>query len=237
MSGQDSAGRGVLLTRPEPGATATACRVAALGYVPVLAPLFTIAPLPTPLPAAGTVQAVLVTSGNALAALTAFRHLPLLAVGDATAARARAGGFAHAASAAGDSRALARLAAERLHPAAGPLLLACQQGRGEALAAALGAAGFTVERREVYAALPLARLPATAVAALADGSLRAAPFFSTETARLFVRLAGGVAAARFAGVEALAIAPSAAAALASLRWRCIRVAAAPTEEAVLGLLR
>ncbi len=227
----------MLVTRPEPGAAATAAKLAARGFSPVLAPLFVIAPLPAALPAAEEVQAVLAASANALPALARFRTVPLLAVGDATAAKAKAAGFAAVASAGGDAEALARLAQARLHAAAGPLLLACQQGRGQALEAALTTAGFTVLRREVYAALPVPALPVAATAALAAGSLRAALFFSAETARLFVRLASGMAMASFARIESLAISPRTAAALAALPWRCIRVAAAPSEDAVLGLLR
>jgi uroporphyrinogen-III synthase len=103
---------GVLITRPEPGASETAARVDALGFRPFSAPVLEIRILDFALPPAGTLQAIVAASGNAVAALPgSHHHLPLLAVGNATAARARAAGFDRVASADGDAVALATLAA------------------------------------------------------------------------------------------------------------------------------
>src|SRR5579875_905089 len=60
---------GVLITRPQSMAEQTAREVRALGYRPVIAPLFSVQPLQAALPVAETLQAVLITSGHALAAL------------------------------------------------------------------------------------------------------------------------------------------------------------------------
>ena len=71
------------------------------------------------------VQAILCTSANgvrALAHASGERRLSLFAVGDATASRARAEGFAAVESAGGDVTDLVRLAAARLCPQAGRLL-------------------------------------------------------------------------------------------------------------------
>jgi uroporphyrinogen-III synthase len=222
-------GRGVLITRPEPGGSETATRVAALGYRPVAAPL----------PAAERLHAILVTSGNAIPSLPAsHRHLPLLAVGAATAARARDAGFTQVNSADGDANALAELAARSCDPRAGPLLLASGRGQGEGLAADLRARGFRVVRRVVYVASPASALPDVARHAFASGGLEAALFFSAETARQCVRL---LQAARLReavrSVNALAIGQAAAVALQALPWRRICVAARPNQDAMLALLR
>ncbi|MDA8251716.1 MAG: uroporphyrinogen-III synthase, partial [Rhodospirillales bacterium] len=120
------------MTRPQPGASETAARLRALGRDAVLAPMLAIRPRPLSL--AFRPQAVLVTSGNAIAALPAALHaLPLLAVGDATAARAAAAGFGDVHSAGRDATALAALAARLCRPQAGPLLLASGAGQGGAL--------------------------------------------------------------------------------------------------------
>ena len=229
----------VLVTRPEPGASETAARIAALGYRPVVAPLLEIRPVRAPLPPSGRMQAILATSGNAIPALPAsHRHLPLFAVGATTAARARAMGFAQVISADGDAAALASLVTQRCDRHAGPLLLASGRGQGEALAADLRARGFRVIRRVVYTAASVAALPDTARAAFTSGRLTAALFFSAETARQCVRL---VQAARLhevvRSVEALAIGQPAAVALETLPWRRIRVAARPNQDAMLALLR
>lgn len=224
------------MTRPEPGASETAARLAALGRQPLLAPVLRIAP--RQLRAAGRPQAVLVTSGNALPALPAALHaLPLLAVGDATAARARAAGFAAVHSAGRDATALAALARQLCRPQDGPLLLAAGAGQGQALAASLRGQGFRVVRRVAYAATPVDALPDEAAAALHRGQVRAALFFSAETARTFVTLLRRAlpdAAAR--SVTALALSPAVGRALGPLPWRAIRVASHPSQDELLTLL-
>lgn len=229
----------VLITRPEPGASETAARVAALGYLPVVAPLLEISTLQTTLPPSAHVQAILATSGNAIAALPAsHRHLPLFAVGEATAERARAAGFVHVSSADGDSGALASLVAQSCERSAGSLLFACGRDQGQALAGDLRARGFAVVRRVVYAAASPGVLPDTAREAFASGNLTAALFFSAETARHCVRL---LRAARLheavRSVDALAIGRPAAMALQALPWRQTRVATQPNQDAMLALLR
>src|SRR5205807_2131790 len=105
-------GAGILITRPEPGASETAARLARQGLRPIVAPVLEVRILTSHLPPPARLQAILVASGNAVPALPAsHRHLPLLAVGEATASRAKAAGFARVASADGDARALAALAA------------------------------------------------------------------------------------------------------------------------------
>ena len=230
---------GVLITRPEPGAAETASRVAALGLRPVIAPLLEIGALPATLPASDRLQAVLIASGNALAGLpTAYRALPLLAVGDASAARARTAGFTEVLSADGDADALAMLACAHCDPAGLPLLLAVGRGRSLMLAAALRARGFRVMRRATYAATPVRALPEPAAAALREKGLRAALFFSAETARQFARLLirGGLREA-VREIDACAIGQPAATAIDTLPWRRVLRAAKPTQDAMLALLR
>lgn len=227
----------MLITRPEPGASATAARVAALGWRPVVAPLLDIQLLPPTLPPADAIQAVLVASGNALPALPdAYHRRPLLAVGDATAARARTAGFAQVHSAGADAVALTALAAQLCDPAAGPLLLAAGRRQSLALAAELRTRGFRVIRRAVYAALPVAALPAPAANALESDRLRAVLFFSAETARQFARLLGAPQRCRLAGVDGCAIGGAAAVAIQGLPWRRVLCAAQPTQDAMLALL-
>jgi len=227
---------GVLVTRPQPGADETAARLTGMGYRPVLAPMLTV--VPNPVTTTITPQAVLVTSGNALPALPApLAGVPLLAVGDATAARARNAGFTSVHSAGRDAAALAALAARLCQPAGAPLLLAAGQGQGQPLAAELRRLGFRVVRRVAYAARPVSALPDAARATLAAGSLRAALFFSPLTARVFMNaLQRDSAAPTVAGIEALAISPATEVVLRPLPWLRIRVASSPTQDELLTLL-
>jgi len=227
----------VLVTRPEPGLGETMQQVAARGFRPVPAPLLSVAPLAPTLPR--VFQAILLTSGQAarpLGLLLPARDALVLAVGDRTADHARDAGFVHVESAAGDAVALARHAAARLRPDGGPLLLASGAGQGAVLAAALRAAGFRVWRRAVYRTQPVRALPAPALAALEDGRLTAALFFSGDTARIFATRLPRRLRDRLRTVRAVAISARAAAQLDGLPWKSIEAAVHPDAASLLDRL-
>lgn len=230
--------RGVLITRPEPGASETAARVAALGFAPIVAPVLSVRALDAVLPDSRRFQALLVASGRAVDALPASHlGLPLLAVGDATAERARRAGHVAVHSAAGDAEALAALAGRLCDPAGAPLLLATGSGQGAALEAALRGRGFRVERHFVYGLAAVAALPADARRALAERRVAHALFFSAETARVLARLVqDGHLTDALRPIDALAISAKVAAALARLPWRSVSVAANPNQDDMMALL-
>jgi uroporphyrinogen-III synthase len=229
----------VLITRPEPGASATATGVVALGLRPVMAPLLAIRWLQVAIPPSARLQAILVTSGNALAMLPdSHRHLPLYAVGRATAERAQSQGFERVTSADGDADALCDLVTRSCPPGGPPLLLASGRHQGNPLATELRKRGFSVVRRVVYAAEPVQSLPDAALDELRIGSLRAALFFSAETARTWVRLVQSLPLREAVSeLDAVAISQPAAVALEALPWRRVRVAVRPNQDAMLALLR
>lgn len=236
--------KAVLVTRPEPGAGETVARVAALGWQPLAAPALVLAPVEGRTPVVpGGVQAVLLTSRAAARALPPTHPaIPVFAVGEATAAEARARGMTRVTAAAGaDAAALAALVADALDPAAGPLLLAVGRGYALDLAAALRARGFRVIRRIVYEVRPAPALPAEAHAAVAAGDVTVALFLSPRSAECAISLlrSAGLAPA-IPSIEALCnserVARAAAAAAAPLRWRAVRVAAHPGQQALLDLL-
>lgn len=224
----------VLVTRPEPGAAETAAAVAALGWRPVLAPALVLRPIPPArLPAA---QALLLPSRAAARALSPSA-MPVLAVGAGTAAEARARGFTNVICAEGDAASLVALAAARLDPAAGPLLLAVGRGYSAELAASLRTRGFRVLRRVVYAATPADALPPVAIEALARREVAAALFTSPRGARItlaLLRRAGLAEAVR--GIRALSISARIAEALAPLPWASHEVTARPDPALLPGLL-
>lgn len=211
----------------------------AMGHRPVAASLLRIRIRPVvALP--DTVQAVLVTSGQAVFALQEqrgrLRDCRVLAVGDSTARHARAAGFTQVESASGDATRLATLAATRLRPQDGPLLLLSGAGQGLDLAGQLRQAGFRVVRRCVYEANPLARLPDEALKILQEQDVAAILFFSGETSTAFVRALPPRLQPTLAAVRALAISARAAEPLRSLSWRSIEAAPTPDAASLLSLL-
>ena len=217
------------MTRPEPGATATAARLEALGHEPVLAPCLTIRPRRAALPEQPA--AIIVTSLQAIPALPArYRGLPVFCVGDATAGRLRQAGFCSAMSAGGNADDLFNLLARRHLP--GLHLLTVGERHGLALARRLRRQGVEVERRAVYTAAPVRELAENVRLLLATGGLDAALFYSAATARAFARMAPPGTGT----LAALALSPAVAAALGGLPWADIRVAVAPTEADLLALL-
>lgn len=232
-------GTRALVTRPREEAEALAAALAERGVAALVEPMIEISFLSETLDLAG-VQAVLCTSANgvrALARACAERAVPLLAVGDATAARARAAGFADVASAGGDAADLARLAAQRLSPQDGRLVHVCGSAVAGDLAGALRARGFAVERIELYEARPVTALSPAAVAALEGGEIGWALFFSPRTAATFTRLANAAGVGRrCATVAALSISAAADRPLAELEWRERRIADRPEQAALLDLL-
>jgi uroporphyrinogen-III synthase len=227
----------VLITRPEPGATQTAARVAALGFFPIVAPVLSISARTVRPP--DNLAATVLTSRNAVQACPPSMHnRPVFAVGTATAILAVDAGFSCVLSADGDATALASLIAKTVSPEDGTLFLPVAQAQGGELAASLRQRGFRVLRRIAYQATSVRSLPQAAALNLRQGQVTVAMFFSGETSRHFVRLlraAELVEAVR--DIEAVSISERAAMALRPLPWRRISVAIKPNQDAMLALLR
>ncbi len=169
----------VLVTRPEADAAALAEELAARGHSAVIEPLFTIVAGPEAALDLSGVQAVALTSANgarALAGRTARRDLPVFAVGDATAAAARAAGFAEVESAGGDVALLAALIASRLDPGAGPVLHAAARRVAGDLKGRLEQAGFAYGAKFFMKPWRAGLFPEDRGGAAAAASTR--PFFS-----------------------------------------------------------
>jgi uroporphyrinogen-III synthase len=183
------------------------------------------------------VQALLFTSANgarAFAETSPIRELPALAVGDATATALRDLGFARVDSAGGDVEDLERLARRRLDPTRGKLLHAAGSSVAGDLSGRLQAAGFEVERVQLYDADPADALSETARAEIAAGRIDWVLVFSPRTAATFasvIERAGLAEAARKMTLVALS---EAVAKATSLAFRRVAVAAEPTQAALLA---
>jgi uroporphyrinogen-III synthase len=160
-----------------------------------------------------------------------------MAVGEASAAEARARGFLDVRAAAGDAQALAALIGATLKPEQGTLCLAVGEGYALDLASALRAKGFRVLRRVVYAARTSAALPEEARQAIREGRIHAALFTSPRSAREAMRLLADAGLHKAAqNMIAIALSPRIAAALAALPWAEIRTASRPDHAALLACL-
>jgi uroporphyrinogen-III synthase len=141
-----------LITRTRPGAQVTEAWLKARGFEAVSLPAAVIVPTGAHIETSG-VQALLMTSASAARSSVmsdTILHLPVYAVGDATAQAATLAGFTNVISAGGDGAALAVLAADRMQTDAGALLhLRGQEVAGD-VTGMLTACGFQTRSIEVY---------------------------------------------------------------------------------------
>jgi uroporphyrinogen-III synthase len=228
----------VLITRPRHRAESLAERLETLGHEVLIEPLLSIEPLhPGTIPLGG-VQAILLTSANAAHAVPPEgRHLPVLAVGVATARAARAAGCTTVLEADGEATSLARLVLDRCAPGSGALLHLCGEQVREGLAEHLVAAGFEVRRQVAYRARAASALSAGLIDALHRERLDVVLLFSPRTARTFIGLliAHGLSA-RLGKVQALCLSEAVAEPCRRLRFARIRAAARPVLDALLQQL-
>ncbi len=233
--------RRVLVTRPQPAASETARRLRALGFVPVVLPLQEIRGLD--LDGAGIparAGAVALTSANAVrnappGLVRLFAATRCFAVGGATASLARAAGFRHVMEGPGDADGLARaLVAERID---GPVVYLCGRVRRQAFEERLDAAGIAVIPVETYDTVSVDPGSDSIASVLGGQGVDAALIYSAEAATAFMELARKPDLVRLFETTVLCCLSSRiAAALEAGPPAKIRVAAEPTEGALLSLL-
>ncbi len=216
----------VLILRPDDSARETAQRAALLGLTSIIDPLFAVEPLQWSAPPAEEFDALMLTSANAVTfggqALDAYKSLPVLAVGSATAAAAEQAGF---------------IVAETGNRGADDLLRALTGDQFTRILRLTGKdhvklalSGRKIALRQVYQARALA-LGDMAQAALRQGhvvllySVRAAKILSDEMDRghldrsvnHIVALSANIASAAGEG------------------WKSVQAADQPTDDALLSL--
>ena len=231
----------ILVTRPQPRATQTAADLRARGHEPIVAPLFQIEILSKVDPKAAEWAAILLTSANALAGIlksagrSAWRGVPVFAVGDRTAQAARDSGFTNVTSAAGNVNDLISMVAAQLKPPARLLYLAGDKRTGD-LAGALQAKNFDVDTVVVYRSLIAPVLPEPAAAALA-GEIDAVLHFSRAATQTFLKAArnSNLLAAALTKPVHFCLSEQVAAPLREAGAARIQVAARPTQDALLEL--
>lgn len=215
----------LIILRPQPAADLTVMRAIDAGLDAILTPIFAIEPVLWAYPD-GAYDALLITSANAVrhggTAMKAVQHLPVLAVGKASAQMAKDAGFVVAITGNGDSAAvLAQAVAagyRRLLWLAGAEHMPLQ-----------GTGGLTITRVITYQSMAIEPPPELALH-LAKScivllhSARAATHFAQICARLNVDMSR---------VNLACLSPVVAAA-AGDGWRSIAVADAPNDAAIVS---
>ncbi len=223
----------ILVTRSEPGASNTAARLSALGYLPIIEPLFAIVPIDVTLP---DFDALAFTSANGVrrfAELSPRRNSPVFCVGARTAEVARGVGFADVTSADGDVMGLGDLVLARLPAGARLLHAGNAESRGD-LSGRLTARGIASHFVALFRAEPVpAPGPELARHLAGHTAFDAALIHSPRSG---VILAGMIrAASKPCPISIAAISEAAAATLAGLT-QPVAIASAPTEDALLSSL-
>jgi len=218
--------RAIAVLRPEPGNTATAAAIEALGLTAIRLPLFEVHAIDWVAPDASRFDALLLTSANAPRhagpGLAGLRCLPVHAVGDATAAAARNAGLEVVAV--GDRDGAALVAAAAASGVRRGLLLG---GRDRALASD----PIIAEAIAVYASDPMA-IPAEALDRLTGSVVMVhSPRAARRVADLIDRAGIDRRTVRLAAISA------AAAQAAGDDWDRIAAAATPDDAALTALAR
>jgi uroporphyrinogen-III synthase len=218
--------RPLLILRPEPGNAATCARARALGLEAHGYPLFETRAVEWDVPDPADYVGVMLTSANAARlagpSLSRYIHLPLFAVGEATADAARAAGFISVVSGEGDvTFLLAKIATLGLHKI---LHLAGEEYRD------VPTLGVEVDRRTVYAAEPV---EPDVVFARAIERHPVALLHSPRAAARFAEVTQQFGADR-SQIKIAAISANAADA-AGAGWEEVAIAPVPRDEALLGL--
>jgi uroporphyrinogen-III synthase len=201
----------LIILRPEPGASASVARAQSLGLDAVAIPLFEVVPVPWTV-VRDDFTGIVATSANAFRhggpGLRALLHLPVHAVGEATADAARKAGFAVAGVGDGGAEDLTLPGGDYLH-LAGQHHVAMPQSTAVV----------------VYES----RLIDPAPALIVDGAV-----IAVHSARAGARLTELVAQRASASIVAISAAASTA---CGSGWHAVAVAAIPREAAMLALAR
>jgi uroporphyrinogen-III synthase len=184
----------LLITRPEPDALRLGAVLEEAGYEATIEPLLTVSfEGGEPIDIEGA-QALIATSRNALRALraspalAAARHLPLFAVGNTSAAEARALGFEVVVTGAGTAAQLVAHIVSALDPAAGLLVHLAGDTLATDLKGELEAHGFRVTQPVVYRMLPATTFADDTVEQLAMREIDGVILMSPRTAAIYARL-------------------------------------------------
>ncbi|MDH6231487.1 uroporphyrinogen-III synthase [Mesorhizobium soli] len=228
--------RRVLVTRPEPGASATASRLRDAGFEPIVMSLSRTQAVRVELSAVSeSIGAVAITSANAI------RHAPseliakfsgkrCFAVGRKTAMAARNAGFSEVIEGPGEAVGLARLVSAELSEGA-ELAYLTGRVRLPDFEQSLASSGHRLSVIETYDTVFVTD---AALPELADGPLDAVLLYSAKAAQAFSALADGNPL--LADASCICLSERVAGGLQHVESGRVFVSVEPTEDALLALL-
>ena len=232
----------LLVTRPQPEAAATAAHLVAAGHLVLIDPLLTIEFSPSPA-AIQDPAALVVTSRNAVRAVagwpigSAWRPLPVFAVGRETARALAAAGFVDVRVGPGDAAALVDFVAVEGRGLAGTILCLRAEEPAVDIAGALGKVGLVARSIVAYRAVASEDLLPATRQALGRGDIDGVLFFSARTAATFCAIAERTGlAADVVGVRYFCLSAQVAAPLRALGAARIAVAAEPNAASLQALV-
>jgi len=233
----------LLVTRPEPDATALKAQLIGLGHEVFVEPLMRVVFHALDELDLSDAQALIATSRNAVRAISrspildVAQAMPLYAVGPGTAATARALGFHNVRRGPGAASALVGFIAEDAQVNAGPLIHLAGEVKAVNVAGELRRLGFHVQEPVVYTVLPAERLSAPIVGRFEAGEIDGVLLLSPQTARTYARLivAHGLREAVERTVH-FCLSATVAHALAALAPVRVVAAAQPNLQALLALV-
>ena len=233
----------VLVTRPEPDASMTKAALETAGLEAVVSPLMTINFEPVEDLGPGHVQAIIVTSRNAVRSLAkspvlqGLIDLPVFAVGPRSAQDAHDLGFHGVMEGPGTASELPDLIVSHSDPAGGKLVHFAGYKLAFDLESALQDRGFQVQTERCYQAQNAERFTQAAEDALRSRHLDAVLLMSPEASRTYARLIASYGLeTEAADVACVCISKSTAEPLKPLSPTTVRVAERANLEEVLALV-
>lgn len=186
----------LLVTRPEPDATALKAQLIGLGHEVLIEPMMRVIfhPIDSHEIDLDEAQALIATSRNGVRALAQSRYLqaaiglPIYTVGPGTAGTAKALGFERVLQGPRDVHALIGVVAEHAQVNAGSLIYLCGETKAADLGGELRRLGFHVQEPVVYSVMPAERFSAPIVARFEAGEVDGVLLLSPQTARTYARL-------------------------------------------------
>ncbi len=227
----------ILVTRPRADAESFAKALEKKGREAFCEPMFEIVSIPNSLPVLTSYDALAFTSRHAVSAFAtreSTRHLPVYAVGGATADAARSFGFQDVREGGGTLDNLNRLLRKEAANRPGSVL---HISGAHVTGAVEQAGGGVADRVVLYEARPVQILSPDFLDVLERGGLQTATFFSARTAEIFCGLVEQYARTpALSSIKALCLSAPVVESLRHLSWKDVQTAGTPDMAGMLARL-